>query len=523
MPAEFDYVNITQFVKSTGKLPKDYLSTKRAAQCMQEICDDHDLQMESLVVKKKGRCASTWVHPDLADDITEWCGLFTIANGFDGSSILRSITNHFDTNTPHVYFGAPMGTWQWLKVAKTEEEFDLPSNALIIRIGQTIKGKRAVRHARSFLGFRLMDTIPTSSSALVEKHMKDFLRDDNRLLIGLHGNKVSKDKEIFYVTSQAEYKAIVAKTISIVEAYNEGKNGDEVTKAIHERENRLLQLKYESDAADAQIRIEKLNIEKAKIQRNSLIEQLGHDEVRRRQLNTFDVLEFLRVEQASKENIFRAQMFMNDIEKAFRWWTQYRYAINPTEVLGWIAKAKVPSTCRNLTIGYNALVHCERIVILMREDLGDEEVQSIHKMVDDAQRQYNKASFDKQQQKKKASDVPWDELNRLQSIENKEVVGRFAETIIKRMGWKDIQDIAENPIVALERTLKDFKDAAVSTRNKHHTALLAIVNDKVLRALGITKIGPTAFNQAVKEIKKYQEEIRKKFNEDNKDKKKASA
>lgn len=556
-----DFVDVTQVVTSSGRRrPQEYFRTKRYRDIGHRISNEIGIPFEKLFVTTRGKNGETRVHPALLEDIKSWCGYAgpSIRNTNDTcvnypiraddelspdsiavehdlkeavkfeipqltQTTIVSVTGITNFREPQVYFGIPKPTWRWIKNLSSGALRGLQSHEIVLKLGMTIDDDRIDGHARAFGSFMLIDSVLTNACHLVEQQLKKYLRNRGLLFKGLHvnkdkvkgrdsdKNKAQPDIELIIVSSQEEYASIVAKAISIADSYASCPPGD--ANKLAEDLRSYAQKELELKTLEQKIEIEKIELQRKRLITESLQSRLTESDYGSRYLSTLDVIKYLRLEQATENQLRRAETFMNDVSKAMRLWSVYYCVTDPEKILDWIAQAQVPSSCRNMTIGYDAVIHCQRVTLMLTEDVGKEEVSRYQKLVADAKAMYTKQTYDKQREKKQTIRVPaYDSLGIMASIDNREVATRYVETILRRLGWSDVQDIAKNPIVALEKTLEEFKNCAVSTKNKHFTGLLAVVNNKILKAIGTATIGEASYAKAVADISQHQIEIRALFN-----------
>ena len=133
--------------------------------------------------------------------------IFTEASGLLIANFrLKSVTGYQDCNVPQAYIGEPAGAFTDLQPVgnPVPAGVDLDS-VIVLKMGHQISGDRIQGHQTDFGGFRHLETFATPSSHLVEREIKQQLRNEGRLLKGLHAQKARSDTELLWVKSQQDY------------------------------------------------------------------------------------------------------------------------------------------------------------------------------------------------------------------------------------------------------------------------------------------------------------------------------
>ena len=143
----------------------------------------------------------------------QWTRLFT--EDADSCCELKSVTNIIDTRKTQCYFILPKGGWKDLTIIGQRGEdavAKLSSTSRIIKFGFCgYETGRHDGHTREYGGVsRILDSILTQVATAAELKFKDWLRNEGRLLSGMHQYKSTNDTELLEVNSQEEYEYLVS-------------------------------------------------------------------------------------------------------------------------------------------------------------------------------------------------------------------------------------------------------------------------------------------------------------------------
>lgn len=110
-------------------------------------------------------------------------------------------------------------------------------------------------HVREYKGFEVSDSILDTNPYLLERGMKDHLRNKNALLSARHVNKTTRDTELF-AANLGIYEAYVNKAIELAQKKDLGVNME------YERElTKRLQTNSETRKAELQTEVQKMQIQ----------------------------------------------------------------------------------------------------------------------------------------------------------------------------------------------------------------------------------------------------------------------
>lgn len=518
-------VDITSQLRSAFKLPKDYFRLARFRNNLEKISNDLHTSPESLYKIGRGRGMSSFVHPLFLDDMSEWCGVILRPSNVDSlipeELILESCTGYKNKHIPQAYIGLLDKTqWTDIKNTKTAASVHPKNHQQLLKFGNTITKARFDNHEASYGSFELIDTVKTMCPTLVESKLKTWLKDRSLLFEGKHENKTARDIELIVVSSQDEYNDIVMQAQEFADTFAQIGTSEMdylcEMKKIREEKVALAKRRHEIEIKMADIAAQRVTLERLNLQAQMHKTDLSSTDAKTipRYVPLSKLNDIMMDEQVAGDRPIRARGLWHVVKDVFRWTSVYDVILNSEKVLKWILANENEFTARNHLIGLDTIINLRHLQALMTEDLGVVEKERLVEIVDETAARYrsetNKVQVMKKTEQRSDHDrlgvskqIPTDKINAL----------RLADTILTVFKFSDISDIVKDPLKISDYIEKTY--TAPTTKNKHSTGLMALMNTECLQNVGIESLGQAGFQGAKKIITERQQAARQAFNDFN--------